>query len=482
MHVMSVPNDTAQAHGTPTDAQPHPGVWATIREALAGSRQDFTAMPIRRAVPLLAIPMVLEMLMESLFAVVSIFWVARLGAEAVATVGLTEAMLSIVYALAMGLGMAGTAVIARRAGAKDQEGASIAAVQVLLLGIAASALIGVSAFYAVPLLRIMGASEGVIETGLGYTVLMLGGNATVTLLFILNAAFRGAGDAAIAMRALWLANGLNIVLVPVFVYGFGPIPEMGVTGAAVATNIGRGIGVAFALWLLFSGTRRLTIAARHWKTDGAAMATMLKIGWSASVQMLIMSASWIGVMRILAMYGDAALAGFTIAMRVMVFAFLPAWGTANAAATLVGQNLGAGKPDRAENSAWVAGHYNAVLLVSWGVAFLLIPEWIIGLFTSDAVVAGYAVQSLRAVSVAFPFFAYGMVLTQSFNGAGDTVTPLWLNIVWFWMFQIPVAWILAQTLGMGPSGVFWAGTLSYMLLAATSVVLFRRGTWKSKRV
>ena len=466
-----------------TAAAPEPaGFWATIREALAGSRQDFTAMPIGRAVPMLAIPMVLEMLMESLFAVVSIFWVARLGAEAVATVGLTEALLSIVYALAMGLGMAGTAVIARRVGAKDQEGASVAAVQVLLLGIAASALIGVAALFAPQLLRIMGASEAVIAGGVGYTALMLGGNATVTLLFILNAAFRGAGDPAISMRSLWLANALNIVLVPLFVYGVGPIPEMGVTGAAVATNIGRGIGVAYVLWLLFGGTRRLVIARRHWKADAAAMATMLRIGWSASVQMLIMSASWIGVIRILATYGDAALAGYTISMRVMVFAFLPAWGTANAAATLVGQNLGAGKPERAAQSAWVAGHYNAVLLVAWGLAFLLIPEWIIGLFTQDAAVAGYAVQSLRVVAVAFPAFAYGMVLTQSFNGAGDTVTPLWLNIVWFWIFQIPLAWALAQVLGFGPMGVFVAGTASYMGLAATSVVLFRRGRWKTKRV
>jgi putative MATE family efflux protein len=458
------------------------GFWATVREAIRGSQLDFTKVSVGRAVILLAVPMVLEMSMESLFAVVDIFWVSRLGSDAVATVGLTESMLSIIYAVAMGLSAAATALVARRIGENNREDAATTAVQAILVSTAAACLIGIVGVALAPTLLVaMGASEDTVRVGSRYTAIMLGGNVTIVLLFVVNAVFRGAGDAAAAMRTLWLANLLNIALGPCFIFGLGPFPELGVTGAAVATNIGRGIGVVYQLVSL-TRSRRLSIARRHARFDVKRMIALLRLASTAAFQTLIETASWMGLVRILARFGSSALAGYTIAIRVAIFALLPSWGMANAAATLVGQNLGAGQPDRAERSVWIAGLYNFLFLGTVGVVFALWPDPIIRAFTSDPDVVPYAIDCLRIVSLGFVFFAYGMVMIQSFNGAGDTVTPSLINFVSFWMIKIPLAYLLAIVLGMGPHGVFVAVTVAYCAQTVAALILFRRGTWKVKRI
>jgi putative MATE family efflux protein len=462
-------------------SEPEQGLWTSIREAVRGSRRDFTRGPIGRAILLLSIPMVLEMLMESVFAVVDVFFVARLGAEAVATVGLTESMLTLIYATAMGLSIGATAMVARRIGEHDAEGAAEAAVQAIALGVVIAAVLGAcGVIFAPRLLSLMGASTEVIGRGSGYTKVMLGGNVVILLLFLINAIFRGAGDAAIAMRVLWLANLINIILGPCFIFGLGPFPELGVTGAAVATTIGRGTGALYALSRLTRAGGRVGVARRHLRLQPALMWRMLRLSASGAFQVFIGMASWIGLIRILSSFGSAALAGYTIGIRVILFALLPSWGMSNAAATMVGQALGARKPERAERAVWRACLYNMCFLGIVGLVFVVFAERIVALFTSDPAVLPYGVDCLRVVAFGFLFYAYGMVITQSFNGAGDTWTPTVINLFVFWLWEIPLAYLLAITFGLGPHGVFLAVTIAFSTLAIVSAYIFRKGRWKAK--
>ncbi len=463
--------------------QAEPNFLATVREALRGSHHDYTAGPIGRAIILLAIPMILEMVMESIFAVADVFWVSHLGPNAVATVGLTESMLALVYTAAMGLSIGVMAMVARRIGEKNAAGAAEAAVQGIALGLMAAAVVGaLGAALAPRLLGVMGASPDVIAIGSGYTRVMLGGSATILLLFLINAMFRGAGDAAIAMRVLWLANGINILLGPCLIFGVGPFPKLGVTGAAVATTIGRGTGVLYQLYRLWRRDGRVVIHLDQLQLRPAVMRVLLRLSGSGTVQVLIGTASWIGLVRIISSFGAAAVAGYTIGIRIIVFALLPSWGLSNAAATMVGQGLGAGRPERAERAVWIAGFYNMCFLGAVGLAFVLLAEPIVALFTVDPAVAPVAAACLRIVSYGFLFYAYGMVLTQSFNGAGDTFTPTVINFCCFWVLEIPLAWVLARPLDMGPRGAFVAVTAAFSALAVVSAVLFRRGRWKLRRV
>jgi putative MATE family efflux protein len=467
----------------PSEGPRSPGVLATVREALRGSHGEFTEGPIGRAVILLAIPMVLEMALESVFAVVDVFWVSRLGASAVATVGLTESILALIYALAIGLAMAATAMVARRVGERDRERAARTAVQAIMLGVFVAVPLGLAgALLAPQLLGWMGAAPDVVASGSRFTAVMLGGNIVIVLLFLINAIFRGAGDAAVAMRVLWLANAINLVLDPCLIFGWGPFPALGVTGAAVATTTGRGIAVVVQVLTLARGTGRLAIRREQLRLDPKTMLALLRLSGSAMVQSLIGTASWIGLVRILSSFGSAALAGYTIAIRIVIFALLPSWGMSNAAATLVGQNLGAKKPDRAARSVFLAGLYNMTFLGVVGLGFFLFPGAVVGLFTADAAVAPVATEGVRIIASGFLFYAWGMVLVQSFNGAGDTWTPTIINFFVFWLWEIPIAWILAVRLGLGPRGVFLAITIAFSTLAVVGGLLFRRGKWKKKKV
>ena len=465
------------------DGAPTPSVWAAIREALAGAHgRDFTTGPIGRAIFILAVPMVLEMVMESVFAVVDVFVAAHLGADAVATVGLTESFMTLIYALAMGVSIGAGAMIARRIGEKDHDGAAHTAAQVLLFGLAMSAAIGVAgALFAPALLRMMGASSGVLANA-PFTRVMLGCNASVVMLFLLNAIFRSTGDAAIAMRVLWLANGINIVLAPALVFGWGPFPKLGIVGAAIGTTIGRSTGALFALSRLVRPGSRIRVRRSHFAFDPALIMRVIRLSTAATFQVFIGMASWIGLVRVLAGFGSAALAGYTIGLRIVIFALLPAFGLANAAATMVGQALGARKPERAEAAVWTASRYSAYFLGTVGLCFVLLAGRIVGLFTPDLAVRAYGVAALRTVAYGFLFYAYGMTITQSFNGAGDTRTPTWINLGVFWAFEIPLAWMLSHSLGMGPQGVFYAMTAAFSLLAVVSAVLFKRGGWKTRVV
>ncbi|MGE3275765.1 MAG: MATE family efflux transporter [Vicinamibacterales bacterium] len=457
--------------------------WSLAREAIRGSSEDFTSGPVDRAVVLLAVPMVLEMGMESLFAVVDVFFVSRLGAAAAATVGLTESMMAIVYTAAIGISIGATAVVARRFGEHDGDGAAEAAVQAIGLGVVVAVALGVvGAWQAEALLRLMGATPGMVAEASGYTRVMLGCNLTVTLLFLTNAVFRGAGDAVIAMRMLWLSNAINIVLDPCLIFGLGPFPELGVTGAAVATNIGRGTAVATQLWVLGAGHARIRVAVRHLRLRATVMWNVCRLSGTGFLQVLIDTSSWIGLVRVIAAFGEEAMAGYTIGIRTVLFAVMPAWGLSNAASTMVGQALGARKPERADEAVWTAGRLNLWFLGGLGVVFLVFARPIVAMFTADPVVAGHAVACLRIVSLGFPFFAYGLVLTQAFNGAGDAWTPTWLNLACFWVWQIPLAWWLALHLGLGPRGVYIAVTVAFSTLAVLSGVLFRQGKWRLQRV
>jgi putative MATE family efflux protein len=481
---------TEPARRLDTPAPPPPagaeavGFWTIVRESVRGEvHHDFTEGPIGRAVLLLAVPMVLEVVLESIFAVADIFWVSHLGPDAVASVGLTESLLTIVYALAMGLGIGATAVVARRIGEKDPDGAARSAAQALILALLVSVVLGTAGALLAPrLLALMGATPSVIATGRGYATIMLGGEAAIIVLFVVNAVFRGAGDAAIAMRVLWLANTINIILGPLLIFGVGPFPRLGVTGAAIATTFGRSVGAIYAVVRLFRHASRVPVTRRHMRVDLGVTRQILQLSGSATLQNLIGMASWIGLVRILAGYGSDALAGYTIAVRLIIFALLPSWGLSNAAATMVGQSLGARKPDRAEASVWRAGRYNAGFLTTVGLVFFVAAPLILRAFTSDPTVTGYAVHCLRIVALGFPLYAYGMVLTQSFNGAGDTWTPTWLNLACFWVFELPFAWALAHVLGLGPSGVFWAIMASFSLLALASAWVFKGGRWKMRVV
>jgi putative MATE family efflux protein len=460
-----------------------PSIWSTLREAVRGSHQDYTEAPIGRAVVLLAVPMVLEMVMESVFMVVDIFFVGRLGASAIATVGITESLLTVIYAIAIGLSIGAAATVARRIGEKDPTAAARAAVQSIILGLVVAAVLGVTgALYAPQLLRLMGASDDVLATGSTFARVMLGASGTVLMLFLINAVFRGAGDAAIAMRVLWFANAINIVLGPCFIFGIGPFPEMGVTGAAIGTSIGRGCGVLYQVYHLTRPGGRIQVHRADMGFDLQVMRGILRVSGTAMFQNFISTASWIGLVRILTGFGSAAVAGNTIGIRIILFALLPSFGVSNAAATLVGQNLGAGKPDRAEQAAWKAGLYNTLCLGTVGAIFLLFAPQLIAIFTSDPEVAPYGVRCLRIVAAGFLFYGYGMVLTAAFNGAGDTWTPTWIYLVCLWLWEIPLAWVLAYPLGIGPTGVFIAVSVAFSTLALVSGWLFSKGNWKTKRV
>ena len=457
--------------------------WSAIRESVRGSHRDYTAGPIGRSIILLAIPMVLEMCMESIFVVVDIKWVSYLGEEEMATVGITESLMTLVYTLAIGLGIGAMATIARRTGEKNPDGAARAAVQAIALALMISIVIAlVGAPLAPRLLGLMGAAPNVIAKGSGFTTVMLAGNASVVLLFMINAVFRGAGDAAIAMRVLWLANAINILLGPCLIFGLGPFPKMGIVGAAVATNIGRGTGVVYAFSRLIRSGGRFDIKRHHLRLEPAIMARLVRLSGTGTFQVFIGMASWIGLVRIISSFGTHAMAGYIVGMRVIIFALLPSWGMSNAAATMVGQALGAKKPDRAERAVWKAGFYNLIFLGSVGLIFVVFARQIIGLFTHDPNVVPYGVDCLRIVAYGFLFYAYGMVLTQSFNGAGDTWTPTVINLFVFWIWELPLAYVLAKTFGLGPRGVFLAIMIAFSSLAIVSALVFRRGKWKGYAV
>jgi putative MATE family efflux protein len=458
--------------------------WYTlIILALRGQEHDYTSGSLRKAIALLAIPMVLEMSMESIFAVVDIFFVSALGANAVAVVGLTEAVITLIYAVAIGFSMAVTAVIARRVGEKNLEGAALTSGQVLLLGgiiSTAVALVGLN--YAGGILSLMGASDAVIATGKDYTSIMLGGCVTIIYLFVIAAIFRGAGDAIIAMRALWLANGINIILDPCFIYGLGPFPELGVTGAAVATNIGRGIGVIYLLYHLFGGSTRIRLQLKHLWFSAQESFGLLKVSVGGIAQFFIATASWVFLMRIVAQFGSDAVAGYTIAIRVVMFTFLPAWGLSNAAATLVGQCLGANNSVRAEQSVWLTAKYNIIFMLS--VAFILFgfAPGIITQFNATDAVLMHGTYCLRILALGYGFFALGMVVTQAINGAGDTMTPTWINFFCFWCFQIPFAYVAANYFGWQTNGVAWSVTAAETLVALVAYLIFKRGKWRNTQV
>lgn len=455
-----------------------------FRKAVKGEEENFTEGSINRAIFLLSIPMILEMAMESVFAVVDIFFVSRLNnSDAVAVIGLTESMLALVYSLAWGVSMGATALVARRVGEKDPDGAAVAAVQAIWVGVFSSLLITIAGvFFYKDLLLLMGASPSVIAIGSGFTFWMLTGNISIMMLFLINGIFRGAGNAAIAMRSLWLANLINMALDPLLIFGIGFFPELGVEGAAIATNIGRGLGVVFQLYYLFSNKSIVKLHRNNIKLDWKIIVQVLKVSAGSTGQFLISSASWVFLARIISHFGSAAMAGYTIAIRVIVFTILPSWGLANASATLVGQNLGAGQPERAENSVWKTGFYNMVFLGFVMILFLLLSAPILRFFTNDAEVIAYGTRCLQIVAFGYLFYGYGMVITQSFNGAGDTRTPIYLNFFGFWCFQIPLAYLLAIQLNFGPDGVYAAIAIAESAIAVAGIMLFRRGKWKLVKV
>ncbi|PYX87934.1 MAG: MATE family efflux transporter [Acidobacteria bacterium] len=464
-------------------SQQQPSLWSSILEAIRGSHQDFTAGNLNRAILLLAIPMVLEMVLESLFAVVDVFWVGHLGADAVATVGLTESMLSLVFAVGLGLSMSTTAMVARRIGEKDHEGASVAAVQAIIAGLLASLMIGAPCFFlASRLLQGMGANSEIVLLGTGYTRIALGGSGVVLMLFLNNAIFRGAGDAAIAMRLLWVSNIINLVLDPFLIFGWGPFPKLGVTGAALATFTGRSIGVAYQFYRLLKGTERIRILTRHLRLNLGVLLRLVRVSLTGIAQFAIAHTSWIGLVRIVSMFGATAIAGYTIAVRIVVFAILPSWGLSNAAATLVGQNLGAKQPERAETSVWRTGLYNMVFLGSIGVIFVIFAEPIIRLFANDPAIVQQGVACLRILSYGNIGYAYGMVMLQAFNGAGDTITPTIVNLFGFWFLEIPLAYWLAIKLGMHTHGVYFSIVIAEASIAAAGIGLFKRGRWKRQEI
>ena len=466
----------------PAAAPASPGFWASVRESFAGSHQDFTTGSLNRGVLLLAIPMVLEMAGESLFVVVDAFFVGRLGASALAALGLTETFLAVVYSVAAGVAMSTTALVARRTGEKDERGAARSAVQAIILGVGIAAVLGTAGAFAAPmLLRAMGADAETVAIGGTFARIQMGGMVVIILLFVNNAIYRGAGDATMAMRSVWLANGINIILDPMLIFGIGPFPELGLTGAAVATTTGRGIGVLFQLWSMSRGDRiRLTRADIAF--DPKIITSLIKVSRGGVGQMLVSQVSYIGSIRILASFGAVVLAGYVLAIRVVIFVLLPAWGLANAAATLVGQNLGARRPDRAERAVYVTGLWNTGFMTVVTVIFVTFAAAIVGIFAPDPDTHAVGTRALRIISYGYVFYAWGMVTIQAFNGAGDTGTPTRINIFVFWLFQLPLAYLLALVLDMGPDGVFWSFTLAYSLSAVVGLALFRRGRWKEMQV
>jgi putative MATE family efflux protein len=458
-------------------------LWQDIVESVRGTERDFTDVKLGRAIMLLAIPMVLEMLMESIFAVVDIYFVSKIGSNAVAAVGITESVLTIVYSIGGGLGVATTAMVARRIGEKNAGGASSAAVQAIIAGFSVSMLISVPGiFFSKGLLRLMGASTGVVETGYIYTAIILGSNGLVMLLFIINAIFRSSGDAAISMRVLWLANIINIILDPCLIFGLGPFPELGVKGAAIATALGRGLAVLYQFVLLFKGKRRVKIIFQQFKINLEVMKQLFYLSLGGIGQSIIATSSWIGLVRIIAVFGSEVLAGYTIAIRIIIFSLLPSLGLSNAASTLVGQNLGAKKPKRAERAVWVIGFANMVFLGIIAVIFILFSGPLVRIFIKEANVVTSGSVCLRFLAYGYLFYALGMAVIQGFNGAGDTATPMKINFFCFWLLEIPLAWFLALPMGMEEKGVYAAIVIAEAMMTIVSVIIFRRGKWKKRKV
>jgi putative MATE family efflux protein len=457
--------------------------FSDVAEAVSGSEQDFTEGKLSRAILLLSIPAVLEMVMESVFVIVDIYFVSKLGADAVATVGITESMITIIYAIAIGLGTATTSIVSRRIGEKNPDSASVAAFQAILTGLIVSLLIGIpGAFFAEKLLGLMGASPTIVNNMSGYTHIMLGGNVVIMMLFIINAVFRSAGDAAVAMKVLWLGNIINIILDPCLIFGIGPFPHLGVTGAAYATTIGRGTAVLFQFYLLFYGNKRIRLSVKHLVVDFRVMLKLLKLSFGSIGQNLIGTTSWIALVRIISIFGSEVVAGYTIAIRIIGFVLMPSWGISNAASTLVGQNLGAGKPERAERAVWITGFVNMILLGIIGIFLVLFPEPFIKLFISNENVIKSGVICLRIVSIGFISYGLGMVLVNSFNGAGDTATPLKINVFAYYVVEIPLAWLLAIKAGFHEEGVFISIVVAESLMTIIAWLVFRRGKWKLKEV
>ncbi len=454
-----------------------------FKVSLSEKETDFTSGSIRKAVFLLSVPMILEMLMESIFALVDIAFVSMVSVNAVATIGLTESVITLVYAIAIGLSMAATAVVARRIGEKDNKGANEAAVQVIIVGCITAIIVGIiGVLFPKEILSLMGGEPDLIEEGYRYTQILIGGNITIFLLFLINAIFRGAGDASVAMWVLVIANALNIILDPIFIFGWGPVKAYGVEGAAIATTIGRGTAVIIQLFILFYGWSKIKITIRDIVFRAKVMINIIRISLGGIGQFLIGTTSWLFLMRIMAEFGSEALAGYVIAIRVMMFTLMPSWGMSNAAATLVGQNLGAGKPDRAEKSVWLTSKYNAYFMLLVSLIYLFFAKNIIGLFKTEPDVIYYGAMALQIVAVGYVLYAYGMVVTQAFNGAGDTKTPTIINFFCFWLFQIPFAYLTALVFNFGPIGVFLAITLAEVLIAIIAIVWFKRGKWKTVKV
>lgn len=458
---------------------PSSSVWEALKDAIRGSEADYTQIRLGRAIFLLAVPMILELMMESAFAIVDIYFVGKLGPSAVATVGLTETYLFLLYSLAMGLATAVTAIVARRIGEKNKDAAGIAAMQSIFIGLLCSVPFAIAGiFFSKELLTLMGADAWSIEHGYRYTQWMLGGNAVIILLFVINAIFRGAGDAAIAMRVLWIANIINIVLDPIFIFGWGPVPAMGIEGAAIATNVGRAVGVAIQLWTLFNGGKHIKAYLKQLYWDAGVAMNIVKTSLGGVGQMIVAMTSWIFLMRILADVGSEAVAGATIAIRIMMLTMMPAWGLSNAAATLVGQNLGAGSPDRAESSVWKIGFINMIFLIGVAVVYFFYNQELMALFSEDARVIAIGAQWLKILSYSYFVYGWWMVSVQAFNGAGDTRTPTKINLVFFWLIQIPLSYLLAIHFDWQESGVFWAVFFSETSVGLFTLWLFTRGGWK----
>jgi len=458
-------------------------LWIDIKESISGTEKDFTKIKLSKAILLLSIPMVLEMIMESIFAIADIFFVSKLGPDAIATVGITESLLTIIYSIGMGLSMATTALVSRRIGEKKPFRASVAAVQAIIAGAIVSLIIGIPGMiFAKDLLRLMGANANIIENGYWYPTIALGSNIIIMLLFIINAVFRSSGDAALSMRILWLANVVNIILDPIFIFGFGPIPALGIKGAAIATATGRGIAVIYQFYLLFKGNSRIKIYKKAFVLHLKVMSNLIQISLGGIGQSIIATSSWIGMVRIIAVFGSAALAGYTIAIRIIIFVLLPSWGISNATATLVGQNLGAKKPERAERAVWTTGYINMLLLGLFSIIFIVEPHFFIRIFIDNNEVIKSGATGLRIISFGFIFYAIGMVMVQAFNGAGDTKTPTIINIICFWLIEIPLAYFLAKHIGIKENGVYIAIIIAESVMTIIAMWLFKKGNWKLKEI
>ncbi len=464
-------------------AQEEPTFFQSLKEAIRGSHQDFTEGSISRAVFLLATPMVLEMLMESLFSIVNVFWVTRLGSDAVATVGLTESMLSLVFAVAMGVSMSATAMVARRIGEKDERGAAVAGGQAVLLGVVGGLLMGLPTFFLAPkLLEWMGGSPQLVAAGWKYAAITFGANVVVLLLFLNNGIFRGAGDASAAMRVLWMSNLINLVMDPCLIFGLGPFPELGLTGAAVSTLVGRSCGVAYQFWMLTNGKGRITLKRSDFRIVPDVILSLIRVSITGILQFAIAHTSWIALVRMISTFGSIALAGYTIGIRIFIFVILPSWGLSGAAATMVGQNLGAKKPERAQKAVFLTAFYNAVFLGVVALTFIFIPGVLVSMFTSDAAEAAFAIDCLRIIGYGAVAYAFGMVMVQAFNGAGDTVTPTLINVIGFWVLEIPIAYLLAFHAGWEVKGVFASIPIAEACITLMGLTMFLRGSWKTRTI